>query len=90
MRKRLEEWENEIRKLLVEENIPYPVLDELRFIPAGHNSEPQLFENEESWISYLSKYMIFKASDSKRPAVVKVLKSHIDIDENNLNTKKEL
>ena len=34
--------------------------------------------------------MIFKASDSKRPAMVEILKSHIDIDENNLNTKKEL
>ena len=35
---------NRIRELLVEENIPYPVLDEL--IPAGHNSEPQLFERK--------------------------------------------
>ena len=82
IRKKLQEWENKIRELLVEENVPNALLEELRFIPAGHKSEPQLFKN---WMVFLSKYMIFKASDSKRPAVVKALKRHM-----NINTKEEL
>ena len=59
-RRKYNEWRDRIRKTLKQSGVKSDVVEDIPFVPAGHKTEPRLFEELEPWMEQFAKCVLVR------------------------------